>query len=32
MLESVWLKGNALALLVEMLIDTATVENSMEIL
>ena len=32
MLERVWLKGNALALLVEMLIDTATVENSMEIL
>ena len=31
MLERVWRKGNALALLVGMLIDTATVEDDMEI-
>ena len=31
MLERVWRKGNPLALLVGMSIDTATVENSMEI-
>ena len=31
MLERVWRKGNPLALLVEMQIDTATMENSMEI-
>ena len=30
-LERVWRKGNPLALLVEMQIDTATMENSMEI-
>jgi len=29
MLERVWRKGNALALLVEMEIDTATVEDGM---
>ena len=31
MLERVWRKGNPLALLVEMEIDTATMENSMEV-
>ena len=31
MLERVWRKGNPLALLVGMQIDTATMENSMEI-
>ena len=31
MLERVWRKGNSLALLVEMQIDTDTMENSMEI-
>ena len=31
MLERVWRKGNPLALLVEMSIDTATMENSMEV-
>jgi len=31
MLERVWRKGNLLALLVGMQIDTATMENSMEI-
>ena len=31
MLERVWIKGNLLALLVGMQIDTATMENSMEI-
>ena len=31
MLERVWRKGNALALLVEMYIDTATMEDGMEI-
>ena len=31
MLERVWKKGNPLALLVEMQIDIATTENSMEI-
>ena len=31
MLEKVWRKGNALALLVGMLIDTATMEDSTEI-
>ena len=30
MLERVWRKGNPLALLVGMYIDTATMENSME--
>ena len=32
MLEQVWRKGNALAWLVGMQIDTATMENSMEVL
>ena len=31
MLEKVWTKGNTLALLVGMLIDTATMEDDMEI-
>ena len=31
MLERVWRKGNPLTLLVGMYIDTATLENSMEI-
>ena len=31
MLERVWRKGNILALLVGMKIDTATIEDSMEI-
>ena len=31
MLERVWIKENLLALLVGMQIDTATVENSMEV-
>ena len=31
MLERVWRKGNPLALLLEMYIDTTTMENSMEI-
>ena len=31
MLETVWRKGNPLALLVGMSIDTATMENSMEV-
>ena len=31
MLERVWRKGNPLALLVGMQIDTATIENSMEV-
>ena len=31
MLECVWRKGNSLTLLVGMQIDTATMENSMEI-
>ena len=31
MLERVWRKGNSLALLVGMYIDTATMENSMEV-
>ena len=31
MLERVWRKGNVLALFVGILIDTATVEDSMEI-
>ena len=30
MLESVWRKGNPLALLMGMQVDTATMENSME--
>ena len=32
MLERVWRKGNALALLVEMYIDTVTMEDGIEIL
>ena len=31
MLERVWIKGNPLALLVGMFIDTVTMENSMEV-